>query len=98
MSENEKTPEQLAAMAAERKARKEAKAAAKAAKAASKKAGAGKKKQGGGNEEGLDVTKTGDFGEWYSQVVTRGELIDYYNVRCVGGGGGGASRAGADAV
>ena len=81
MAENvEKTPEQ---QAAERKARKEEQKRAKAAKKAQKAAAAAKKAGGGGNEEGMDIKKAEDFGEWYAQVVKRSELIDYYNVRCV---------------
>merc|ERR1719445_2502339 len=29
---------------------------------------------------GLSVKKDGDFAEWYSQVVVRGEMIEYYDV------------------
>eukprot|EP00899_Mesostigma_viride_P014660 jgi/Mesvir1/23195/Mv22659-RA.1 len=71
---------------AAKKAEKEAKKAAVAAKKASKPSqveGGG----GGGSKEvkretllGLSVKKDEDFGTWYSQVVTTGELIDYYDV------------------
>ncbi|GKD62998.1 hypothetical protein Tco_1305106 [Tanacetum coccineum] len=39
----------------------------------------GKKKK---KETGLGLTNTkdGNFGEWYSQVVTNGELIGYYDI------------------
>ncbi|KAA0163457.1 hypothetical protein FNF31_02851 [Cafeteria roenbergensis] len=29
---------------------------------------------------GLRATKAGDFGEWYTQVITQGELIEYYDI------------------
>ncbi|PWA35444.1 prolyl-tRNA synthetase family protein [Artemisia annua] len=28
----------------------------------------------------LANTKTGNFGEWYSEVVTKGEMIEYYEI------------------
>jgi len=28
---------------------------------------------------GLNVTRAEDFGAWYSQVVTAGEMIEYYD-------------------
>ena len=44
-------------------------------------------KQGGGGKEvkketqlGLTTTRAEDFGQWYSQVVTAGEMIEYYDV------------------
>lgn len=64
--------------AADRKAAKEAKAAAKAAKLAEK---AAKTKPGQKtNRDGMEVTKAEDFGAWYSQVVLKGELIEFYDV------------------
>ncbi|KAJ1951657.1 hypothetical protein EC988_003990 [Linderina pennispora] len=29
---------------------------------------------------GIEVTKEGDFAKWYQQVVTRSEMLDYYDV------------------
>ncbi|GKE32668.1 proline--tRNA ligase, cytoplasmic [Tanacetum coccineum] len=29
---------------------------------------------------GLTNTKDGNFGDWYSEVVTKGEMIDYYDI------------------
>ena len=43
-------------------------------------------KPGGGKEVkketqlGLTTTREADFGQWYSQVVTAGEMIEYYDV------------------
>ncbi|KAL9656291.1 hypothetical protein ABK040_007904 [Willaertia magna] len=30
--------------------------------------------------EGLDVKKSENFGEWYSQLITKAELLDYYDI------------------
>ncbi len=67
--------------AAARKAAKEAKKAAKAAKAAAKAnkaASAGKKKMG--NRDGMEVRKADDFGAWYSSVVVKTEMIEFYDI------------------
>ncbi|KAI3751540.1 hypothetical protein L2E82_22628 [Cichorium intybus] len=39
-------------------------------------------KEGRKKETGLDLTNTkdGNFGEWYSEVVTNGEMIEYYEI------------------
>ncbi|CAH1444400.1 unnamed protein product [Lactuca virosa] len=37
----------------------------------------GRKKETG---LGLTNTKDGNFGEWYSEVVTNGEMVEYYNI------------------
>lgn len=29
---------------------------------------------------GLEATKTGDLADWYSQVITKSEMIEYYDV------------------
>ena len=50
--------------------------------------GGGKKKDAkeeggdGGHETGLGVTatKAGDFSQWYSDVITKSEMIDYYDI------------------
>lgn len=70
-----------------------AKKAAKAAKQASEKAGkaankggakqtpkAPKKKPDGPALIGIDVSKEEDFPGWYQQVLTKGEMLDYYDV------------------
>lgn len=73
-----------------------AKKAAKAAKMASDKAGkaaksgkqennkpaakASKKKADGAALIGIDVTKEEDFPGWYQQVLTKGDMLDYYDV------------------
>jgi len=30
---------------------------------------------------GIDVAKEADLGEWYQQVITKGQMISYYDVR-----------------
>ncbi|PLN77043.1 prolyl-tRNA synthetase [Aspergillus taichungensis] len=73
-----------------------AKKAAKAAKMASDKAGkaaksgkqennkpaakVSKKKADGAALIGIDVTKEEDFPGWYQQVLTKGDMLDYYDV------------------
>jgi prolyl-tRNA synthetase len=32
------------------------------------------------HEAGITVSKTDDFGEWYQQIITKCELIDYYDI------------------
>lgn len=32
------------------------------------------------NEDGLSVTKAEDFARWYSEVVVKSEMIEYYDV------------------
>jgi len=29
---------------------------------------------------GLEATKKGDLAEWYSQVITKAEMIEYYDI------------------
>lgn len=72
---------EAAEKAAKRKAAKEAKKAAKAAKAAakaSKGASSGGKKVG--NRDGMEVKKSEDFGAWYSSVVVKTEMIEFYDI------------------
>lgn len=71
-----------------------AKKAAKAAKLAADKAGkslnkgigkqeakkASKKKLDGAALIGIDVSKDVDFPGWYQQVLTKGDMLDYYDV------------------
>lgn len=71
-----------------------AKKAAKAAKQASEKAEkkgkqqqqakaapkAAKKKIDGAALIGIDVSKEEDFPGWYQQVLTKGDMLDYYDV------------------
>lgn len=66
--------------AATRKAAKEKKKAEKAAKLAAKKANpsaGGKKKM---NRDGLEVGKEEDFGAWYSSLIVKSEMIDFYDI------------------
>ncbi len=43
-----------------------------------------KKKIEGAALIGIDVAKDADFSEWYQQVLTKGEFLDYYDVSGVG--------------
>lgn len=36
--------------------------------------------EGGKTRLGMEVTKAGNFPEWYSQVITKAEMIEYYDV------------------
>lgn len=40
----------------------------------------GKKKIEGAALIGIDVAKDADFSDWYQQVLTKGEFLDYYDV------------------
>ncbi|XP_076904940.1 proline--tRNA ligase, cytoplasmic-like [Bidens hawaiensis] len=55
---------------------------AKADKAAKVAAAVAKSSKGRKKETGLGLTNTkdGNFGEWYSEVVTNGEMIEYYEI------------------
>jgi len=55
----------------EQKEKKEKKAAAAAAASAKKK---------GQSNEGMDVGKEEDFPRWYNQVITKSELIEFYDI------------------
>jgi prolyl-tRNA synthetase len=59
-------------------AKQEARKAKKEAKAKAMQAQKPEKGQEAGG--GMTATKDNDFSEWYSQLVTKAELIDYYNV------------------
>lgn len=61
----------------QQKAAKPAKKEAAAAVAAKPDAAAGVKKQ---TRLGLEATKEDNLPDWYSQVITKGELIEYYDV------------------
>ena len=39
-----------------------------------------KKKEGNTALIGIDVAKEDDFSAWYQQVLTKGEMLDYYDV------------------
>lgn len=76
---------------AAKKAAKAAKLASdKAGKAANKASGkqesnkpaakSSKKKAEGAALIGIDVTKEEDFPGWYQQVLTKGDMLDYYDV------------------
>jgi prolyl-tRNA synthetase len=41
---------------------------------------AAKKKIDGAAQIGIDVSKEEDFPGWYQQVLTKGEMLDYYDV------------------
>jgi len=43
-----------------------------------------KKKIEGAALIGIDVAKDADFSEWYQQVLTKGDFLDYYDVSGVG--------------
>lgn len=68
--------------------RRDQKNAAKAAKKAEKKdkpkqgggGGGGKKKMEGANQQGIDVAKEDDLAEWYQQVITKGEMLEFTDV------------------
>lgn len=68
-----------AAKAEQRKAAKAAKKAQKAAKlsAKAKPGGGGAKKT---NRDGMEVRKDEDFGAWYSQLVLKTEMIEFYDI------------------
>ncbi|KAF1955691.1 prolyl-tRNA synthetase [Byssothecium circinans] len=51
-----------------------------AAKTAAKKPQQTKKKIEGAALIGIDVAKEDDLGEWYQQVITKGQMISYYDV------------------
>ena len=40
----------------------------------------GKQKKEGAALIGIDVAKDADFAEWYQQVLTKGDFLDYYDV------------------
>ncbi|QRC97045.1 hypothetical protein JI435_308080, partial [Parastagonospora nodorum SN15] len=50
-------------------------------KTAAKKPQQQKKKIEGAALIGIDVAKEDDLGEWYQQVITKGQMISYYDVR-----------------
>ncbi|RMZ76012.1 hypothetical protein DV738_g5161, partial [Chaetothyriales sp. CBS 135597] len=76
--------EATTAKAKDKKAEKKAKADKPAVKQEAK-AGAGggggkKKKTEGAALIGIDVSKDVDFSEWYQQVLTKGDMLDYYDI------------------
>ena len=42
--------------------------------------GAAKKKKEGAALISIDVTKEESFPEWYQQVLTKGDMLDYYDI------------------
>jgi hypothetical protein len=54
--------------------------AAAAKKADSKKPDAAPQMKKGKNQEGLAAKKLEDFPTWYTQVITKSEMIDYYDI------------------
>lgn len=81
---------ELSKNAAKKAAKREKQAADKASKAKEKPIGmteakiptskAGKKKIEGAALIGIDVAKEEDFSGWYQQVLTKGDMLDYYDV------------------
>jgi prolyl-tRNA synthetase len=68
------------AKAAARKVAKEAKAAEKAARVAEKAARAGGRGAQKTNRDGMEVKKGEDFGAWFTQLVTKAEMIEFYDI------------------
>ena len=54
--------------------------AQKEAKKPAIKGGPPKKKKEGAALISIDVTKEEDFPGWYQQVLTKGEMLDYYDI------------------
>lgn len=81
---------ELSKNAAKKAAKKEKLAAEKSQKSSSKPIGnaeakkpiskAPKKKIEGAALIGIDVAKEDDFSAWYQQVLTKGDMLDYYDV------------------
>lgn len=71
-------------IAEKRAAEKKAKAAAKKAKAAEKKAKAenmaAASSSRGANRDGMEIRKADDFGAWFSQLVVKTEMIEFYDI------------------
>lgn len=55
-------------------------AAAPAAAKAAKAAAAAPKKQEQKANEGVSVTKAGNFADWYTEIITKSGMIDYYDI------------------
>ena len=73
--------EKLAQEKAEKKANAGKEPVGKAeAKKPTSKASAAKKKIDGAALIGIDVSKEDDFSGWYQQVLTKGDMLDYYDV------------------
>ena len=53
----------------------------KAAKPAKPAKAPKKEDEKGVNKEGMQDTKEGDFAKWYQQVITKAELIEYYDIK-----------------
>ena len=81
---------ELSKNAAKKAAKREKQAADKASKSKDKPIGvteakkptskAAKKKIEGAALIGIDVAKEDDFSGWYQQVLTKGDMLDYYDV------------------
>ncbi|RMD42709.1 hypothetical protein DV735_g2437, partial [Chaetothyriales sp. CBS 134920] len=73
-----------AAKVTDKKAEKKAKADKPVVKHEAKAGGGGgggkKKKTEGAALIGIDVSKDVDFSEWYQQVLTKGDMLDYYDI------------------
>jgi prolyl-tRNA synthetase len=81
---------ELSKNAEKKAAKREKQAAAKASKSKDKPIGVAeakkamskpaKKKIEGAALIGIDVAKEDDFSSWYQQVLTKGDMLDYYDV------------------
>jgi prolyl-tRNA synthetase len=71
---------QMSKNGAKKAAKREKQAADKASKSKGKPIKAPKKKIEGAALIGIDVTKEDDFSGWYQQVLTKGDMLDYYDV------------------
>lgn len=80
---SEPTPSMTAEMRAERKAeKKKAKADKKKSKNKGEKPKSEKPSSGakGGNRDGMEISKSDDFGGWFSQLVTKTEMLEFYDI------------------
>jgi prolyl-tRNA synthetase len=73
-ADQEKKPQQ------QRKEKKPAGPKPAAKKGEAKKPDAAPQKKKGKNQEGLTAGKLEDFASWYTQVITKAEMIDYYDI------------------
>jgi prolyl-tRNA synthetase len=76
MADNAEGPSKSALKKAEKQAKQAAEKAAKAAKQAALPVVGGKKTD---DIIGMTVSKEENFSAWYTEVVLKGEMIDYYN-------------------
>lgn len=79
-AEKAKIAADKAAAAAARAAEKAAKAAKHAAKAPAAPKGGAAASEEGGSRLGIEADKMKHFNDWYQQVITRSEMLDYYDI------------------